>query len=147
MPNVRKSVIVPHPCATMFALIDACERYPEFLPWCSGGEVFERTDAVTRARIDIDYHGLKTHVSTRNAKDAPRAMDLEFVDGPFEAFRGQWRLAPLGEEGCRVELALDYAFESAALETLLGAVFGHVMETLVDGFVARAEALAQEGAP
>jgi ribosome-associated toxin RatA of RatAB toxin-antitoxin module len=139
MPTVRKSVIVSQPCAAMFALVDDLEHYPDFLPWCSGTEVFERTPGVTRARIDIDYHGLTTSVSTLNRKDAPREMTLEFVEGPFSEFKGYWRFAPLGEAGCRVEFALDYAFSSRALETLLGPVFGNIIETLVDHFVARAE--------
>jgi ribosome-associated toxin RatA of RatAB toxin-antitoxin module len=140
MPTVRKSVIVAQPCATMFALVDDVERYAEFLPWCSGAKVYERTPEVTRARIDLDYHGLTSHFTTLNRKDPPREMALEFVDGPFDEFKGRWRFTPLGEEGCRVELALDYAFSNAALQVLLGPVFGHIMETLVDRFVERAEA-------
>jgi len=145
MPTVRKSVIVSQPCSAMFALVDDLEHYPEFLPWCSGTEVFERTPKVTRARIDIDYHGLKTGISTLNRKDAPREMTLEFVDGPFSEFKGYWRFKPLGEAGCRVEFALDYAFANGALETLLGPVFGSIIETLVDRFVARAEAPKRAG--
>ncbi len=142
MPTVLKSVIVPHPARTMFDLVDGVERYPEFLPWCSGTRVFERTEKITRARIDVDYHGLASHWSTVNRKDAPRSMDLEFVEGPFESFKGRWTFVTLGEAGCRVEFALDYAFSNAAMAALLGPVFGHIIETLVDRFVARAESLA-----
>ena len=142
MPTVLKSVLVPRPARTMFDLVDDVERYPEFLPWCSSAQVSERTEAITRARIDIDYHGLASHFSTMNRKDAPRSMDLEFVEGPFDAFKGRWTFAALGADGCRVEFALDYAFSNAAMAALLGPVFGHIIETLVDRFVARAEALA-----
>ena len=123
----------------MFALVEACERYPEFLPWCAGAQVHERTPELTRATLLIDYHGLKSSITTLNRKSAPGAIDLEFVEGPFEQFRGHWRFAPLGDEGCRVDFALDYGFSSAAMETLLGPMFGHIIETLVDRFVARAE--------
>jgi ribosome-associated toxin RatA of RatAB toxin-antitoxin module len=139
MPTVLKSVLVSHPAARMFALVDEVEHYPEFLPWCSGATVYERTPDVTRARIDIDYHGLVSHVSTLNRNEAPTCIDLEFVDGPFDRFKGRWRFTPLGEEGCRVEFALDYAFASAAMDAVLGPVFGHIIETLVDRFVARAD--------
>ena len=139
MPTVLKSVLVQRPAADMFALVEDVERYPEFLPWCSGTVVFERTPQITRARLDIDYHGLTSHVSTLNRKKAPGGMDLEFVDGPFSKFKGRWRFMPLGDEGCRVEFALDYAFSNAAMDALLGPVFGHIIETLVERFVARAE--------
>jgi ribosome-associated toxin RatA of RatAB toxin-antitoxin module len=141
MPTVLKSVIVAKPARTMFDLVEDVESYPGFLPWCSGVQVFERTAGITRARIDIDYHGLTSHFSTLNRKDAPRRIDLAFVEGPFEALEGHWSFAPLGTDGCRVELALDYTFSNAAMATLLAPVFGHVIETLVDRFVARAEAL------
>ena len=139
MPTVRKSVLVSRSAPTMFALVDDVESYPEFLPWCSATQVFERTESVTRARLDIDYHGLASHISTRNVKQPPGDMVLEFVEGPFERFRGRWSFVALGEEGCRVEFALDYAFSSSALEAVLGPVFGHIIETLVDRFVARAQ--------
>ena len=140
MPTVRKSVIVARPRETLFELVERSEDYPDFLPWCSGAEVFERDERVTRARLRIDYHGLQSHIETRNLKEPPARIALEFVDGPFREFRGLWTFTALGDAGCRVELALDYAFSNRAVEAMLGPVFGHILETLVDRFVARAEA-------
>ena len=143
MPTVRKSAIVPHSCATMFALVDRCEAYPEFLPWCSRVELLERTPEVTSARLHIDYHGLVTRIGTRNVKRPFESMQLELVEGPFDSFRGSWSFAALGEAGCRVEFVLEYSIAGSALAALLGPVFGHIAATLVERFVARAE--AEEG--
>lgn len=141
MSTVAKSVIVPHPAGRMFELVDDVESYPEFLPWCSGSKVLERTGQITRARLDIDYHGLKSHFTTVNRKHAPRSMDLDLEEGPFERLKGKWTFTPLGEGGSRVELKVDYELSSKSMDRLLAPVFGHIMETLVDGFVARAESL------
>lgn len=143
MATVRKSVIVAHRPEAMFALVDAVERYPEFLPWCGGTQVLARDATLTHARIDIDYHGLKSAITTVNRKQAPEWMHLDFDQGPFERFKGHWHFVALGEEGCRVEFALDYGFENRALDAVLGPVFGHIMETLVERFVARADAQAR----
>lgn len=145
MPTVRKSVIVPHSCETMFDLVDGVERYPEFLPWCPKAAVLERTDAVTSARIDLDYRGLRTNFTTRNAKTRPESMALELVEGPFERFGGSWRFTRLGAEGCRVELELRYALAAGPLQGLLTPVFAQVAQTLVERFVERAD--AQAGQP
>jgi ribosome-associated toxin RatA of RatAB toxin-antitoxin module len=142
MPTVLKSVLVAHSARTMFDLVDDVERYPQFLPWCPGAQVSERTDEITRARIDIDYHGLASHVSTLNRKHPPQRMDLEFVEGPFREFKAHWSFVALGDAGCRVEFSVDYEFSNAAMAALAGPVFGHIIETLVERFVARAEALA-----
>ena len=141
MPTVRKSVIVARPAEAMFALVEDVERYPEFLPWCAATHVYERTEHVIRARLDVAYRGLRTHVTTRNGKEAPRRMTLELEDGPFHHFHGEWRFTPIGEGGCRVELTLDYKLASAALQALLGRVFDYVADTLVERFVERAESL------
>ena len=142
MLTVRRSVIVPHSCETMFRLVERCEDYPQFLPWCAAAQVYERSAEVLRARIDIDYHGLKTHIATFNRREEPSHLTLELVDGPFDHFHGDWRFTALGDEGCRVELAVEYTFAHRSVEAVLKPVFGHIVETLVDRFVERAERVA-----
>jgi ribosome-associated toxin RatA of RatAB toxin-antitoxin module len=142
MQTVRKSVIVTRPAAAMFALVDECERYPEFLPWCAKAVVHERSAECVRATLEIDYHGLRSTISTVNRMSRNESIDLEFVDGPFDRFKGRWRFVPLGETGCRVEFALDFQLASGAAEALMGPVFGNIMETLVDRFVERAQCSA-----
>jgi ribosome-associated toxin RatA of RatAB toxin-antitoxin module len=141
MPTVTKSVHVPHAAERMFSLVDGVESYPDFLPWCAGSKVLERTPETTRARLDIDYHGLKTSFTTRNRKQAPGRIDIELEEGPFDRLQGRWTFTALGREGSRVELSLDYQLASRSISAVLAPVFGHIMETLVDSFVARADAL------
>jgi ribosome-associated toxin RatA of RatAB toxin-antitoxin module len=147
MPVVSRKVIVELPAEAMYALVDGVEAYPEFLPWCGGVEVFGRTPAETHARIDIDFHGLKSHVATRNRNEPPEWIHLTLADGPFEHLAGHWRFRPLGPMGSSVEFNLEYAFSSRAMEKVLGPVFGHVVETLVERFVERAERVRAGQAP
>jgi ribosome-associated toxin RatA of RatAB toxin-antitoxin module len=141
MPSVTRRVIVDHPAASMFALVDGVEAYPEFLPWCSSVRVFGRTPTETHARIDIDFHGVRSHVATRNRNEPPEWIRLELADGPFERLSGYWHIRPLGDLGCAIELSMDYAFSSRALDSVMGPVFGYIVETLVERFVERADAL------
>src|SRR5262249_4581832 len=110
-------------------------------------EVHDRTPASATASLHIDYHGLKASITTHNRIDHPNGIDLEFVEGPFQHFQGHWRFKPLGDAGCRVDFALDYAFSSRALELALGPVFGHIAGTLVERFVERAEGIPDEPSP
>ena len=146
MPTITRKVIVDHPAQAMFDLIDGVEAYPQFLPWCASVEVFGRTREQTHARIDIDFHGLKSHVATRNRNVAPEWIHLELADGPFERLAGHWHIRPLGAEGSAIEFSIDYAFSSRALDAVMGPVFGQIMETIVERFVERAAFLASAGA-
>lgn len=138
MAVVEKSVLIEHSAPQMFDLVDRIEDYPQFLPWCDGMQVFERSDTRTSARLDINYHGLKAHFSTTNAKLYPRSMAISLDDGPFKHMDGGWRFTPLGETACKVEFRLHYEFSSKLLEKALGPVFHHIAGTLVESFVKRA---------
>ena len=138
MAEVNKSVLVAYPAQRMFALVDAVEKYPEFLPWCGGTEVIFRDQLLTRATIRINYHGIRQSFSTENAKREPHLMQIKLIEGPFRTLEGGWRFTDLGGNGCKVELSLRYEFASRMLDKLVGPVFGYIANNLVDAFVKRA---------
>ena len=80
MVKVEKTVLVHHTAAQMFDLVDGVERYHEFLPWCGGVDLIERTDTSTTATIYIDYHGLKQSFTTQNDKQYPTIMDMKLKE-------------------------------------------------------------------
>lgn len=139
MPEVTKTVIVPYAPAQMFALVDAVEQYPAFLPWCTAGEVLLRDEAVTRATLHIGYRGVRQAFSTENHKRAPHEMRMKLVDGPFRSLDGQWHFTDLAGKGCKIEFRLAYEFSSRMLATLVGPVFSHIANTMVEAFVKRAD--------
>ncbi|MCF8192049.1 MAG: hypothetical protein RIS59_825 [Pseudomonadota bacterium] len=144
MSQVVQSVLVMHPAHRMFNLVDGVEAYPEFLPWCGGVEVRERTSAVTEARININFHGVKAHFHTRNIK-SPDRMLIALVDGPFKRFEGEWVFTPLREDACKVELRLHWEFSTRLLEGVIGPVFNRIASTFVQSFERRADELFGEG--
>lgn len=139
--KVSRSALVNFSAAQMFGLVDDIERYPEFLPWCSGTAVTLRNPATTCATINISYHGIRQQFSTENYKQFPDRMTMQLVEGPFRALDGEWRFTPLDEQACRIDFQLHYEFSSILLEKLLGPVFGYITGTMVDAFLKRAEQL------
>lgn len=141
MAEVNQSVLVPYSAAQMFELVDAVERYPEFLPWCAASELIDRNDAELRAALHVNFRGIKQKFSTRNSRSAPNAMGIQLVEGPFKALEGAWKFIPLSDAGCKVEFRLSWEFSSRLLASLAGPVFNHIALTMVDAFVKRAESL------
>jgi ribosome-associated toxin RatA of RatAB toxin-antitoxin module len=139
MSEVNKSVLVGHSARQMFALVDAVEQYPEFLPWCAGAVVVHRDGEKTRATIRISYRGIKQSFTTENLKQEPNVMQMKLVEGPFRTLDGSWRFTDFPGHGCKIEFRLHYEFSSRLLEKLVGPVFGHIANTIVDSFVRRAE--------
>jgi ribosome-associated toxin RatA of RatAB toxin-antitoxin module len=139
MVEINKSVLVDQSAARMFALVDDVEKYPDFLPWCGGSAVSYRDSILTRATIQINYRGIRQSFSTENTKCEPDSMQIRLVEGPFRTLEGTWRFLGLGDgNACKVELNLRYEFAGRLLEKLVGPVFGHIANSLVDAFVKRA---------
>ena len=92
-------------------------------------------------------------VDTWAVRPAPRgargrSADTLGVEQAVRAGRPFLVYAPttaLGDSGCKVELHLRYEFSSRLLERLVGPVFAHIAATLVDAFVRRADAVAEQG--
>ena len=139
MNKVEKTVLVMHSAAQMFALVDAVEDYPKFLPWCGGVDLLERSETSTSATLHINYHGIKQQFTTQNTKTYPSSMVINLKNGPFKRLDGNWRFIELRADACKIEFMLNYEFANNFLEKLISPVFGHIAATFVDGFVARAD--------
>lgn len=139
MAEVKKQVMIEFTPSQMFDLVDRVEAYPEFLPWCGGSTLVDRSDTITHARIDINYHGIKSHFTTQNTKEYPRHMLIRLVDGPFRQLDGDWVFSPLGDTACKIEFRLHYEFSSKLIEKVVGPVFSHIANTFVEAFVKRAQ--------
>lgn len=139
MHKVEKTVLVMHSAEQMFALVDAVEDYPKFLPWCGGVDLLERTETNTSATLHINYHGIKQQFTTENLKTFPSHMSINLKNGPFEHLYGSWYFISLRENACKIEFKLNYEFANSFLEKIIAPVFNHIAATFVDGFVARAD--------
>ncbi len=145
MAEIEKSVLIDHSASQMFALVDAVEDYPKFLPWCGGSSVSRQSDTVTHATILIDYHHIKHSFTTENIRTPPGPITppglitMTLLDGPFQNLDGHWRFKPLGEHACKIEFRLHYTFSHVFLEKLVGPVFFMIANSFVEAFIQRAE--------
>ena len=70
-----------------------------------------------------------------------RAIDVEYLEGPFKYLRNHWKFDPRGASHCEVDFFVDFEFRSAILQRLIGLVFNEAMQRIVRAFERRAEAL------
>ena len=138
MSTVNKSALVPFSPGQMFALVDDIESYPEFLPWCSGSQVLERGENEVTASLEISHSGFHKSFTTRNFIQAGDQIIITLLDGPFKKLEGIWRFLPLGEEGCKVTLDLEFEFNNRLLGLTFGGLLSHMAASLVDAFTQRA---------
>lgn len=125
----------------MCDLVADVAKYPEFLPWCSTGSVqAPDADGSYVAEVGMRFASINQAFATRNRLNYPHSLDMQLVSGPFSNLHGRWQFLPIeGEaQACRVVLDLSYSF-NALLSAVVGPVFDKIANTMVDGFIARAE--------
>jgi len=138
MAVVQKSILVGYSAEQMFALVDAVEEYPQFLPWCTHTRVQSRTPQEIIATLGVRQGALHGEFTTRNTLETDRSIKMDLVSGPFRSLHGHWLLTPVEADGCRVDLSMRFAFKSALTGMLFEPLFAKTLGSLVDAFVARA---------
>jgi ribosome-associated toxin RatA of RatAB toxin-antitoxin module len=130
--------LVPYSAEQMFDLVNGVERYPDFLPWCSGVRVLARGPHSIKAMVSVAKGTMRQSFTTHNVMEVGRRIEMRLIEGPFKYLHGVWSFHPLGESGCEVVLSMQYEIGGGVLALAFGAAFNHIANTLVDAFTSRA---------
>jgi ribosome-associated toxin RatA of RatAB toxin-antitoxin module len=136
---VEKSALLPYSAAAMYRLVSDMERYPEFLPWCSGARLISHTGDELCGEIEVSRLGITQRFSTCNRLWENERMELRLHEGPFRRLDGAWDFKPLREDACKVSLRLEFEFSGKLIDKAFGAVFSQIANSLVDAFSKRAQ--------
>ena len=136
--TIRKTLLVPHSAEQMFQLVDTVEDYPKFLPWYSRSEVLFRGNNELKARLHIDYMGMRQSFATHNHNTPPHEIRIELLEGPFQSLHGTWSFTPLGEDVCQVQFVLHYEL-TGFFGRLIAPAFSVISSKLVDAFIQEAD--------
>lgn len=148
MPSFRTERRVRHRSDQMFDLVADVERYPEFVPLCTGLRVrSRRPDAQGRetllAEMSVGYKMVRETFTSRVLLDKPRLrVVVEYIDGPFSHLENIWtfRDEPAPRRSL-VTFFIDYEFRSRTLGALMGSMFDAAFRKFADAFEQRADEL------
>lgn len=139
--EVKRSILVLHPAADMFHLVQDVESYPKFLSWCLNARVLDQDEEQQMASLDVAIAGVRQTFTTRNLLEPGKSLSMSLESGPFRRLEGQWRFEPLGESGSRVSLGLTFDFSNSLLSSAFRRGFTGIADQLVYDFSRRADAV------
>ncbi len=141
MRQVHKSALVRYSARKMFDLVDAVEKYPEFLPWCSASCILKREGNIVEAELEISRRAFRQTFATRNLVIPGQEIRMTLLRGPFSYLEGFWRFQPLREDASKISLDLSFEMNSRLGSLAFGAVFNQICDTMVSAFTQRARDL------
>src|SRR5699024_10191376 len=110
-----------------------------FLPWCGGTTIHHEDDNGMEASVVISIARVKQTFTTRNIHHYPDHIEVELVDGPFSAMKGNWHFQTLDDNACKDLYTMEYAVANRALAAVVGPVFDRIATSFIDSFTKRAE--------
>lgn len=146
MARMRTARDLAHRWTDLFALVLDLQDYPRFVPHCRDVRLIRRsTDAAGRtvivSRMEVGLSALRVSYANRTVADpVARRIEVTALDGPLRRLDVIWTFEPRGRH-TRVEFAVDYEFDSAALAALASALFEAMFSRIMDAFERRAEQL------
>ena len=140
MPTHAERRLAAYQPAQIFDLVADIERYPDFLPWCTGCRIYRRDDNVLHANLKVGFKVVSESFRSRVTLDPVERIDIAYLDGPFRYLDCRWKFSPR-EEGCLIDFFIDFEFRSMLLRRIMGPLFNEVVRRSVASFVARADQL------
>lgn len=138
MTVIKRSALVSYSVRQMFELVDAIEEYPHFLPWCHASHVNLRTEKMVEASLEIAWSGIHKSFTTRNQLFPFERIEIFLIDGPFRRLEGKWHFMPIGPQGSKIDLDLEFEMTGRLVDKIFQPVFHHMANSLVDAFCKRA---------
>ncbi len=145
MPTFTTERRVPFSAEQMYALVADVERYPEFLPLCTGLTVTSRstvgTDETLIAKMSVGYKSIKENFTTNvTLHPAENRIEVRYLDGPFRHLENRWRFVDVSGAPSQsiVDFYITYEFKSALLGVMVGAMFEQAFRKFAEAFEQRA---------
>jgi coenzyme Q-binding protein COQ10 len=145
MPEFQTRRRVRHKAADMFDLVADVERYPQFVPLCSGMKLRSRTQepdgtVVITADMAVAYKLIRETFRSRARLDRDNLKILvTYLDGPFSRMENRWEFVPVEDKLCDVKFFISYEFKSRMLAMLMGAMFDTAFRRFAVAFEKRAD--------
>jgi len=93
------------------------------------------------ASVLMQAVGLNHWFKTDNRMKPGELIEISLIDGPFSQLDGHWRFTQLNEDGCKIELALDFEIKHNLASAIITPAFSRIANTLVESFCNRARDL------
>ena len=156
MPSFRTTRRVRHSAAEMVELVADVEKYPLFLPLCTGLKVRKRAQdeqgrELLTADMSVGYRAVRETFTSRVVLDrTSMEIHVTYIDGPFSKLDNRWTFRDVengaGAKSCDVLFFIDYEFRNRMLGLLMGGMFETAFRRFAEAFERRADIVYGRGA-
>ena len=142
MSSAKIKKIIPCKKKQLIEMVLNIEEYPEFVPWCMEGQVYEKnesTDLITfkgdlKVGKSILNETFSSHVSYYKEKDKIIVTNL---DGPLKHLKNEWFFKEINNN-TQLEFFIDFELKNPILNAIMKKSFELGLNKIAKAFEERA---------
>ncbi|MEQ9115442.1 MAG: type II toxin-antitoxin system RatA family toxin, partial [Rickettsiales bacterium] len=145
MHHHKEIKYLPFKPIELFNIVLDIESYPQFIPWCSGARITERSENHLLADLVINYKGVNTQYTSKvefsdtYTNNGKYHIKVDHIKGPFKKLTNNWAFSLGKKEGeVKLEFEIDFEMSSSILNKMIGVVFHSATHKMVEAFEKRA---------
>ncbi|PCJ39331.1 MAG: ubiquinone-binding protein [Alphaproteobacteria bacterium] len=139
MPKFTDVKDFPYSKDQMYQMVADVDRYADFLPWCQGVRVYDRTEGSLYADLIIGFKMFRERF-TSHVTLTENNIEVEYIKGPLKYLHNHWQFTAT-ENGCRVDFLVDFEFKNRLFEKMIGGFFTEAVSHMIGAFEKRADEL------
>ncbi|MDC1126483.1 type II toxin-antitoxin system RatA family toxin [Candidatus Pelagibacter sp.] len=145
MPKASVKRLIECKKDQLIDLVLDIEKYPEFVPFCLGSQVYEKNKEVNLTLIIADLTIGKgpfkdTYKSDVKFDKENSTINVTNIGGPLNHLENNWKFIET-EGGTEISFDIDFEIENKFLNVLMSKSFEFGLNRIADAFQKRAEDL------
>ena len=138
--SIKKQV----PCSkkNLIDMVLDIEKYPEFVPWCLDGKIYDVIDKGVTVEIKADLtigknffkETYKSFVIYNKLKDSIHVTNM---NGPLKHLKNEWFFKQIGDSS-EIDFHVDFELKNKILNILMNKSFDLGLKKIADAFEKRA---------
>ena len=142
MSSASIKKIIPCNKEQLVEMVLDIEKYPEFVPWCIEGKVFDRNESADLITFNGDLkvgksilnETFSSHVSYYKEKDIIIVTNL---DGPLKHLKNEWKFKEVNNS-TQLEFLIDFELKNPILNGIMKSSFELGLNKIAKAFEERA---------
>ena len=142
MSSASIKKIIPCKKAQLIEMVLDIEKYPEFVPWCIEGKIYEKNESEDLITFNGDLKVGKSlineifssHVSYYKEKDMIIVTNL---DGPLKHLKNEWKFKEVNTS-TQLEFFIDFELKNPILNAIMKKSFELGLNRIAKSFEERA---------
>ncbi len=142
MSSASIKKIIPCKKDQLIEMVLDIEKYPEFVPWCIEGRIYDKNESKDLTTFNGDLkvgksllnETFSSHVSYYKEKDKIIVTNL---DGPLKYLKNEWSFKEINN-GTQLEFLIDFELKNPILNSIMKKSFELGLNKIAKSFEKRA---------